>query len=42
VYVIVGLLLALSLATEDASIVAAVGGAAVGTVAGLVLTSVKR
>jgi membrane associated rhomboid family serine protease len=42
VYVIAGLLLALSLATEDASIVAAVGGAAIGALAGLVLTAVKR
>ena len=42
VYVIAGLLLALSLATEDASIVAAVGGAAIGALAGLVLTSVRR
>jgi len=42
VYVIAGLLLALSLATEDASIVAAVGGAAVGGLAGLALTTVKR
>jgi membrane associated rhomboid family serine protease len=42
VYVIAGLLLALSLATEDASIVAAAGGALVGAVAGLVLTAVNR
>ena len=42
VYVIAGLLLALSLATEDASIVAAIGGAAVGALAGLVLTAVRR
>jgi hypothetical protein len=42
VYVIAGLLLALSLATEDASIVAAFGGAAVGSIAGLLLTSFKR
>ena len=42
VYVIAGLLLALSLATEDASIVAALGGAAVGALAGLLLTNVKR
>jgi membrane associated rhomboid family serine protease len=42
VYVIAGLLLALSLATEDASIVAAVGGAAIGALAGLVLTAVRR
>ena len=42
VYVIAGLLFALSLATEDASIVAAVGGAAVGTLAGLLLSAVKR
>jgi membrane associated rhomboid family serine protease len=42
VYVIAGLLLALSLATEDASIVAALGGAAVGTLAGLMLTNLKR
>ena len=41
-YVIAGLLLALSLATEDASIVAALGGAAVGGLAGLALTTVKR
>ncbi|MEA2386478.1 MAG: hypothetical protein QOJ22_652 [Thermoleophilaceae bacterium] len=42
VYVIAGLLLALSLATEDASIVAAVGGAAIGALAGLVLSAVRR
>ena len=42
VYVIAGLLLALSLATEDASIVAAAAGAAVGGAAGLLLTNVKR
>jgi membrane associated rhomboid family serine protease len=42
VYVIAGLLLALSLATEDASIVAALGGAATGTLAGLLLTAVRR
>jgi len=42
VYVIAGLLLALSLATEDASIVAALGGAATGALAGLLLTSVRR
>ena len=42
VYVIAGLLLALSLATEDASIVAALGGAAVGSLAGLLLTNLKR
>jgi hypothetical protein len=42
VYVIAGLLVALSLATEDASIVAAVGGAAVGGAAGLLLTNLKR
>jgi membrane associated rhomboid family serine protease len=42
VYVIAGLLLALSLATEDASIVAALAGAATGGVAGLLLTSFKR
>jgi membrane associated rhomboid family serine protease len=42
VYVIAGLLLALSLATEDASIVAALGGAAIGALAGLVLTAVRR
>jgi membrane associated rhomboid family serine protease len=42
VYVIAGLLLALSLATEDASIVAAAGGAAVGGAAGLLLTNLKR
>ena len=41
VYVIAGLLFALSLATEDASIVAAVGGAAVGSLAGL-RSAVKR
>jgi membrane associated rhomboid family serine protease len=42
VYVIAGLLFALSLATEDASIVAAVGGAAVGTIAGLLLSAIRR
>jgi len=42
VYVIAGLLLALSLATEDASIVAALGGAATGALAGLVLTALRR
>lgn len=42
VYVIAGLLLALSLATEDASIVAALGGAATGSVAGLALGSFRR
>ena len=42
VYVIAGLLLALSLATEDASIVAALAGAATGGIAGLLLTSFKR
>ena len=42
VYVIAGLLFALSLATEDASIVAAVGGAGVGALAGLLLSSFKR
>ncbi len=42
VYVIAGLLLALSLATEDASIVAAAAGAAVGGAAGLLLTNLKR
>lgn len=42
VYVIAALLLALSLATEDASIVAALGGAAVGALAGLVLAVVRR
>jgi membrane associated rhomboid family serine protease len=42
VYVIAGLLLALSLATEDASIVAALGGAGLGALAGLLLTNVKR
>jgi membrane associated rhomboid family serine protease len=42
VYVIAGLLLALSLATEDASIVAALGGAATGGLAGLLLTAVRR
>lgn len=42
VYVIAGLLLALSLATEDASILAALGGAAVGTLAGLVLARFGR
>jgi membrane associated rhomboid family serine protease len=42
VYVIAGLLLALSLATEDASIAAALGGAVVGALAGLLLTSLKR
>jgi rhomboid protease GluP len=42
VYVIAGLLLALSLATEDASIVAAVGGAATGALAGLVLATIRR
>lgn len=42
VYVIAALLFALSLATEDASIVAAVGGAATGALAGLLLTTFKR
>jgi membrane associated rhomboid family serine protease len=42
VYVIAALLLALSLATDDASIVAAIGGAAMGAFAGLVLTAVRR
>jgi membrane associated rhomboid family serine protease len=42
VYVIAGLLLALSLATEDASIVAALGGAAIGALAGLLLSAVRR
>jgi hypothetical protein len=42
VYVIIGLLFALSLATEDASIVAGVGGAAVGALAGLLLSAVRR
>ena len=42
VYVIAGLLLALSLATEDASVVAALAGAATGGIAGLLLTSIKR
>ncbi len=42
VYVIAGLLFALSLATEDASIVAAVGGAATGALAGLFLTAIRR
>ena len=42
VYVIAGLLLALSLATEDASIVAALAGAATGSIAGLLLTSFSR
>jgi membrane associated rhomboid family serine protease len=42
VYIIAGLLFALSLATEDASIVAAVGGAATGGVAGLLLTTLRR
>jgi membrane associated rhomboid family serine protease len=42
VYVIAGLLLALSLATEDASIVAAAAGAATGALAGLVLTTLRR
>jgi len=42
VQVIAGLLFALSLATEDASIVAAVGGAATGAAAGLLLTAVRR
>ena len=42
VYVIGGLLLALSLATEDASIVAALGGAATGALAGLLLSAVRR
>ena len=41
-YVLAGLLVALSLATEDASIVAAAGGAAVGGAAGLLLTNLKR
>jgi hypothetical protein len=42
VYVIAGLLVALSLATEDASIVAAAAGAATGGIAGLLLTTFKR
>ena len=42
VYVIAGLLFALSLATEDASIVAAVAGSATGALAGLLLTSLRR
>lgn len=42
VYVIAGLLLALSLATEDASIVAAAGGALVGALAGLLLSARRR
>jgi membrane associated rhomboid family serine protease len=42
VYVIAALLLALSLATEDASIVAALGGAVTGVLAGLVLSAVRR
>jgi membrane associated rhomboid family serine protease len=42
VYVIAALLLALSLATEDASIVAALGGAAIGALIGLVLSAVRR
>ena len=42
VYVIAGLLFALSLATEDASIVAAVAGAATGTLAGLLLSTIRR
>jgi membrane associated rhomboid family serine protease len=42
VYVIAALLFALSLATEDASIVAAVTGAAIGALAGLLLTAVRR
>jgi membrane associated rhomboid family serine protease len=42
VYVIAGLLVALSLATEDASIVAAAAGAFVGALSGLVLNAVKR
>ena len=42
VYIIAGLLFALSLATEDASIVAALGGAAFGAVAGLLLTAIRR
>ena len=42
VYVIALLLLGLSLATEDASIAAALAGAAVGGLAGLLLTAVKR
>jgi membrane associated rhomboid family serine protease len=42
VYVIAGLLFALSLATEDASIVAAAGGAAAGALAGLMLSPTRR
>jgi rhomboid protease GluP len=42
VYVIAALLFALSLATEDASIVAAVAGAATGALAGLLLTAIRR
>ena len=42
VYVIAGLLFALSLATEDASIVAAAGGAATGALIGLLLSATRR
>lgn len=42
VYVIAGLLAGLSLATEDASIVAAAAGAVVGALAGVGLNAVKR
>ena len=42
VYVIAAVLFALSLATEDASVVAAVTGAAVGGLAGLILTALRR
>jgi membrane associated rhomboid family serine protease len=42
VYVIASFLFALSLATEDASVVAAVAGAATGALAGLLLTTFKR
>jgi membrane associated rhomboid family serine protease len=42
VYVIAGLLFALSLATEDASIVAAAGGAVTGALIGLLLSATRR
>src|SRR5688572_12481547 len=42
VYVIAGLLFTLSLATEDASIVAAAGGAATGALTGLLLSTTRR
>jgi membrane associated rhomboid family serine protease len=42
VHVVAALLIALSLATEDASLVAAAGGAVTGSVAGLLLSGLKK